>query len=335
MTWLTWRQSRVQALGAAAALVLIALGYGITGPRLASLYTTTCGTSGPCGARTALFLDAMKADSSYPLLYFAGIVIMYLTPLLIGAFWGAPLIARELESGTHRVAWNQSVTRRRWLTAKLGLGAAAAMAFAGTASLLVTWWAGPIEKAGGFPAGISQLSRFQPLIFGTRDIVPIGTAALAFTMGVTAGLLLRRVLPAMAISLAVFAAALVAMPLWVSPHLINPAQYTRAVTVNEATMDVTRNGQINDPVTTLPGAWILTDQVITTRGTVFTLIGSPVCATGTRAECGTWLASQHLFQHVTYQPASRYWAYQWYETGIWLGLALALSGLCFWRIRKA
>lgn len=136
-------------------------------------------------------------------------------------------------------------------------------------------------------------------------------------MGVTTGLLLRRVLPAMA----------------VSPHLITPAQYTRPVTVNLAAMDVTGNGQINDPVTTLPGAWILSDQVTTKAGTEFTLIGAPACATGSQQQCDTWLASQHLLQHVVYRPASRYWAYQWYETGIWLGQALALAALCFWRMK--
>jgi len=40
------------------------------------------------------------------------------TPALLGIFWGAPLIARELETGTCRLAWNQSVTRTRWLTVK-------------------------------------------------------------------------------------------------------------------------------------------------------------------------------------------------------------------------
>jgi ABC-type transport system involved in multi-copper enzyme maturation permease subunit len=333
MTWLTWRQSRLQALTAAAALIAIALAYGLTGPGLARLYTRTCGTGDGCAGHTAQFLAALRADAAYPLLYFAGIAIMYFAPLIIGAFWGAPLVARELEAGTHRLAWNQSVTRSRWLAAKLAIGAVAAMTFAGLTSLLVTWWAVPIEKAGGFPAGISQLSRFQPLIFSTRGIVPVGTAALAFALGVTAGLLLRRVLPAMAVTLAAFAVALVVMPMWVSPHLISPAQFTHPVIANLTTMQMTGSGQLNDPVTNMPGAWILTDQIITKSGTVFTLPDVPACQTGTRDQCDTWLASQRLFQHVVYQPASRYWAYQWYETGIWLALAAALSAVCFWRIR--
>jgi ABC-type transport system involved in multi-copper enzyme maturation permease subunit len=326
MTWLTWRQSRIQFVAAALALAVLALVYGLTGSGLNHLY-------GLYGAHPAVFLAQVRTGS-YPLLYFAGGAVMYLAPLIIGAFWGAPLVARELEAGTHRLAWNQSVSRTRWLFIKLAIGGGAAMLFAGLASLLLTWWAGPIDRAGGFPLGTSQLSKFQPIVFGTRGIVPVGAAALAFTIGVCAGLLLRRVIPAMAITLGLFAALLVAMPLTVSPHLITAAQYTRPVTANLTTMPITGNGQINDPVTDMPGAWILTDQIITKSGSVFVLPDVPACQTGTQAQCDAWLAAQSLRQHVVYQPASRYWTYQILETSIWLAIAAALSALCLWRIRS-
>jgi ABC-type transport system involved in multi-copper enzyme maturation permease subunit len=328
MTWLTWRQSRIQFLSAAVALVALAVVYGLTASGLNHLYARY-------GSHPAEFLDQVKTGS-YPALYFAGGAIMYLVPLIIGAFWGAPMIARELEAGTHRLAWNQSVSRTRWLVMKLAIGGAAAMAFAGLASLLLSWWAGPIDRAGGFPVGSSQLSKFQPILFGTRGIVPIGAAALAFTIGMCAGLLLRRTLPAMAVTSGVFAALLVAMPLAVSPHLISPAQYTRPVLVNLATpaMVITSNGEINDPVTDMPGAWILSDQIITKSGTVFTMSNSAVCSTGSQAQCDAWLAAQPLRQHVLYQPANRYWTFQILETLIWLALALGLAGVCMWRIRS-
>jgi hypothetical protein len=326
MTWLTWRQSRVPWVAAGIALAVLALVYGLTEAGLNHLY-------GLYGAHPAVFLAQVRTGS-YPLLYFAGGAVMYLAPLIIGAFWGAPLVARELEAGTHRLAWNQSVSRTRWLFIKLAIGGGAAMVFAGLASLLLTWWAGPIDRAGGFPLGTSQLSKFQPIVFGTRGIVPVGAAALAFTIGVCAGLLLRRVIPAMAITLGLFAALLVAMPLTVSPHLITAAQYTRPVTANLTTMPITGNGQINDPVTDMPGAWILTDQIITKSGSVFVLPDVPACQTGTQAQCDAWLGAQSLRQHVVYQPASRYWTYQILETSIWLAIAAALSALCLWRIRS-
>jgi ABC-type transport system involved in multi-copper enzyme maturation permease subunit len=327
MTWLTWRQSRIQFLTAAAALVIIALAYGLTASGLNHLYAVY-------GTHPAEFLAQVKTGK-YPLLYFAGGAIMYLAPVLIGAFWGAPMIARELEAGTSRLVWNQSVTRTRWLLVKLAIGGGAAMAFAGIASLLLSWWSAPIDKAGGFPVGTSQLSRFAPLMFGTRGIVPVGAAALAFTLGVTVGLLLRRVIPAMAVTVALLAALLFAMPAAVSPHLISPAQYTRPVVANLTTMTMTGSGQLSDPVTDMPGAWILSDQIITSSGTVFALPDVPACQTGTQAQCDSWLARQSLRQHVVYQPASRYWTFQILETLIWLAIAVALAGVTWRRIRAA
>jgi hypothetical protein len=326
MIWLTWRQFRVQAAVAVAALAALAAALGLTGPGLARLYSRT-------GSHTAEFLTAVKADAAYPLLYFAGAAVMYLAPLIIGSFWGAPMVAREIEAGTFRLTWNQSVTRVRWLAAKLGIIGLAAVAFSGLASLMVSWWTSPIDKAGGFPVGMSQLSRFEPEVFGTRDIVPIGVAVLALTLGVTSGLLIRRILPAMAITLGLLVAALVAMPLWVSPHLVTPATYTRPVTASLTTMQMTSSGRLNDPVTGMPGAWIISDEVITRSGAVFVLPDVPACQTGTQRQCDAWLARQPLRQHVVYQPASRYWLFQWLETGIWLAISALLALLSRWRIR--
>jgi hypothetical protein len=108
-------------------------------------------------------------------------------PALIGLFWGAPLIARELEAGTHRLVWNQSVTRTRWLAVKLGLVGLAAVTAAGLGSLAVDWWSDPIDKT-----AFDQFPRMEPLLFGTRGIVPVAYAAFAFALGVTIGMLVRR-----------------------------------------------------------------------------------------------------------------------------------------------
>ena len=83
------------------------------------------------------------------MLYLLGIVIILLAPAVIGLFWGAPLIARELETGTSALAWNQSVTRTRWLAVKLAVGGLAAMAVTEALSLMQAWWAAPIGRAVG------------------------------------------------------------------------------------------------------------------------------------------------------------------------------------------
>ena len=124
MTWLTWRQFRAQAFTAIAALAVFAVLLAATGPHLASLYATS-GISG-CRAHQLRapgqqLPQQLYAAGTYWVLYLLGVVIILLTPALIGLFWGAPLIARELETGTSALAWNQSITRTRWLAVKLAL----------------------------------------------------------------------------------------------------------------------------------------------------------------------------------------------------------------------
>jgi ABC-type transport system involved in multi-copper enzyme maturation permease subunit len=132
MIWLTWRQFRAQAITAAAVLGAFAIALVATGPALASRYAASgvagC-HGGACASVAFQFLLRLGNARIYPVIYAAGILLTLLAPAIIGMFWGAPLIAHELEAGTHRLAWNQSVTRNRWLTAKLALIGLAAMAF--------------------------------------------------------------------------------------------------------------------------------------------------------------------------------------------------------------
>ena len=154
-------------------------------------------------------------------------------------FWGAPLVAREFETGTFRLAWTQGVTRTRWLAAKLAIAGAAAIAVAELLSLMVTWWSSPIHKANaGYTAFTS--GSFH------SGIAPAGYAAFAFALGVTAGLLIRRTLPAMAVTLAIFAAVIIAFPFWVRPHLIPPVQTTSALSL--ASVAVTGGDRRRAPV---------------------------------------------------------------------------------------
>lgn len=345
MIWLTWRQFRWQAITSAAVLAVMAIALGITGHGLVSRYDqiglSTCQAT--CTSLASTFINELKTGP-YSALFFGGLGLMYAVPVLIGIFWGAPLIAREFEHGTHRLAWNQSVSRTRWAAVKLGLVGLAAVATAGLLSLMIGWWASPIDHALNYGIANSGhgYSQLNPLVFAARGVAPLGYAAFAFALGVTAGVLIRRTLPAMAVTLVIFAAVQILMPTFVRPHLIPPVQATAPFNANTASEVVmTQNG--NGPTTmmlkgnfSLPGAWILSNQTITRSGRVFDGPPERACTSSSAPiqDCNNWLNTLHLRQLVSYQPASRFWPLQFAETGVYLVLAAGLGALCTWQIRR-
>jgi hypothetical protein len=210
------------------------------------------------------------------------------------------------------------------------------MTVAGLLSLTVTWWSSPIAAA-------QRGTRIDPGIFTESGIAPVGYAAFAFALGATAGLLIRRTLPAMAVTLAIFVAVVwFAFPFSVRPRLIPPVQTASALNIASV---VASGGDVGGAhglfVQTQPdmaGAWILSTRIITPAGRpASSEPATRACMgdTATARTCDACLEGLHLRQTVTYQPASRYWPLQWYETGIYLALALALAGLCLWWIRPS
>jgi hypothetical protein len=281
-------------------------------------------------------------------------VLVLVTPALIGMFWGAPLVAREFEDGTFRLAWTQSVTRTSWLAVKLAVVGLAGMAAAGLLSLVVTWWSSPLDRA--------DLNQFAT--FDQRGIAPIGYTAFAFTLGVLAGALIRRTLPAMFVTLAVFVVTRVAEFTWVRPHLLRPVLLTLAL--NPGSTGYGQAGTLsvlfgsptlmpNPP--DLPNTWITSAQIVNTRGEALTTqvlnsacpgIGrgrgggggglghtrAPQAVVNSLQDCVAKIGV-HYHQAVTYQPAGHYWPLQWLELAIFLGAALVLAAACLWRIRRA
>jgi ABC-type transport system involved in multi-copper enzyme maturation permease subunit len=336
MIWLTWRQFRAQAITAAAALAAVAILLGVTGPHMTSLYAASglagC-NGGSCANLADTFLNQLQTGAVDHVVYPLGLVLILATPALLGIFWGAPLIARELETGTYRLAWSQSVTRTRWLTVKLALTGLAAMAFTEALSLMHAWWADPISKAIALGGGASVLSgnRFSWLTFASHGITPLGYAAFAFTLGTAAGTLIRRAVPAMAVTLAIFALAQLPMPMLVRPNIIPPAH----TIVSVASLDSLRP----DKLPGQPSAWLLSSETINAAGQPVTATPAgctPSLTNGSGGE-GPYLdclASHGIREAITYQPATRYWPLQWIETGIFLALALALAWFCFWRLDR-
>jgi ABC-type transport system involved in multi-copper enzyme maturation permease subunit len=341
MIWLSWRQFRVQAVVAGAALVVVAIALLGSGAHLSALFDNnglaTCRTT--CSTDAANFNNQLRGSTT-ELIFYGSTFLMYAVPGLIGIFWGAPLVARELESGTFRLAWNQSVTRSRWIAAKLGLVGLAAMATTGLLSIMTSWWASPLYQAAQ-KGGQNSLSmdKIAPPLFGATGIAPVCYAAFAFALGVAAGVLIRRTIPAMAVTLVIFGAVQVVMPVLIQPHLIPPVQLTAPFNANAA-----NEIMISSPGNTMtvmgnysrPGAWILSNKTITPSGKVFTGPAPSACLSSSAPPqaCMNSLNKLHLRQLITYQPASRYWPMQWLELAIYLVLAAGLGLVCVWQVRR-
>ena len=335
MTWLTWRQFRAQATTLYVAVAACALALAITGPRL---------------PRTGADIFDLLTDGDRRL-YTTGIVVMALVPALVGAFLGGPMVARELEAGTHRLVWSQSVTRTRWLAVKLGLTALAVAVAVGALTLAVTWWAAPLDGSTGTTRG-SLPARLTPVSFAMRGITPVAYALFALVLGVAVGIVVRRSVAAIAVTLAVFAFVQIAMPLWVRPHLIPPE--TRLVAISPAT---TAGVGFKDAVPSIevksdnPGDWVLSDRTVDAAGRVVPLpssfvdclplpprpdqAGQAVTEVKPRLDaCFAQLTAAGYRQKLVFQPVGRFWPLQWAETAVFLALSGLLTWFSFWWLRR-
>jgi hypothetical protein len=340
MIWLTWRQFRVQAAAVYTAVAAVAVLLAITGPRLVDL-----------AKLDGSIFDRLTATDQN--LFFAGVIVLAVAPAIIGAFWGAPMVARELESGTHRLVWNQSVTRTRWLATKLGVTTLAAAVAVGALTLGISWWAEPIDGARSSTHG-SLPGHMTPVTFAMRGIVPVGYAVFAVVLGVALGIVIRRSLPAMAVTLAVFAFVQIAIPLWVRPHLVPPIQ--QDIVLSMESMDGIGSSGPGTPLmlsanTGTPGDWILSNETVDATGKVAAVpawfsdclppppgAGQPdraqVGQPANLATCFTRLTDEGYRQRVVYQPEGHFWRLQWTETALYLAVSGLLTGFCFWWTRK-
>ncbi|NUR50967.1 MAG: ABC transporter permease subunit [Hamadaea sp.] len=329
MIWFTWRQVRSQTVITAAILAAFGVLLLVTASTITDLYAEVAACDGDCANVVSTFLARFRASTAFPA-YLAAVGAMYLLPVLFGLFGGAPLIARELETGTHRLVWNQSVTRTRWLAVKLTAGAGLAVVSTGLLSWAVTAWSQRVDSA-------SQ-DRMIPLLFGSRGVVPVAYALFAFMLGVTSGMLLRKTVPAMASTLALYVGAVVAMPLWVRAHLVTPAHDTIALTAeNVQGLSLSpSSGQMTVVGAESESAWTVGNNTILPDGSTFT--GPADLSTcgpdASPTKCKEWLGSLNLRQDLLYHPDSHFWPLQWAEAGLFLGLAVLLGAFCFWWVRR-
>jgi hypothetical protein len=352
VTRFAWLQARTQTLLAAALLAALAVAAAITGIQLSHLYSNLVGH-----CRTGCDLATQQFMTHDQFMDHALDILARAAPAVFGIFWGAPLLARELDTGTYRLAWTQSVSRSRWLVTKLAIGAGATVILAGVLTLTITWWYRALDRV-----GTNQYD-----VFDRRDIAPIAYALFAFAAGALIGAMIRRTVPAMASTLAVFVLARVAIEIWIRPHLLTPVRKTMSLLGAGPSAPVQLGvGSRHGGALTLfaqgeapQNSWTLSSHLVTSSGQGLSpaqisaflhqycpKVGLPPPASnpgqGVARVVGpdagrTCLAQVAKTFHlvVTYQPANRYWAFQWLETGVFLALAVAAAVGCYWWVTRA
>jgi hypothetical protein len=346
MIWFSWRQVRTSAMVLGGLLLVVLVVVVLTGPHMVHLYDTTvksCRAKGDCLTAQGDLL--LKYNKLYQFLIFCGLLL----PAIIGIFLGAPLVAREFESGTFRLAWTQGVTRSRWFVTKLVVVGVVCAAVSGLYSLLVTCWASPIETI--------NLDRFTSVVYESNYLAPIGYTIFAFAVGVTAGVVWRRTLPAMATTLVVFLTSRLLFISYLRPHLMSPVRAVVSLSKGASFgFEKTPTGlQFAAKAGNLPNAWTTKSVLIGVHGAKMSSQWLKVnCASLVNATSGNGgkggnpslgpapAAFQDCVNKITlhfrfvvyYQPANRFWTFQILETSIFIVVAFLLCALSYWWLRR-
>jgi hypothetical protein len=300
LAWVSWRQYRLSAAGLVAFLGVLALYLLIMGLKFRSAYAAAAACApavgGPhCQGAFSLF------DTHYALTGEISAAVLNAVPALAGVFAGAPILARELEAGTFRFAWTQGAGRTRWTLARLALPAMAVTVGAAAFSQLFGWFY--------YPLFATADSAFAPQYFQLTGVAFAAWTLAAFAIGALAGVLIRRVVPAMAAAMAAWAGLLLATAVYLRRHY-------------EAQLIARNTGQ------GAPGTspWVISQwwtgpngKTVTNENQIIAIINRP---------------THGYAEWTVYQPAARYWHFQLIEGGWVLALSLLLIAATIWLVRR-
>jgi len=331
MIWLTWRQHRKQFLYTLLAIAVVAAVMLPTG--LSMRHTFVNSGLAACiaklgGTQAVLTENCQQLSENfgnqYNSLTFVGILFVIL-PVFVGIFYGAPLVAREIEHGTHRFVWTQGISRTRWALGKFGIIGVAVAIIAVAYALGVSWWFEPLVTNGG--------GRMGYVSFDVQGVVPIAYTLFAVALGIFIGTLSRRVLPAMGISLAAFIAIRVGIEWGARQKYMSPEL---------AKVPIDSQAGFSQ----FAGDWVYGSGVDYADGKPMVGVNAIHCSangnvsgsfTSSAVNRGDGCGSSALngaYDWQLYQPASRFWDFQYIESGIFLALTAILVWLALNRIRR-
>ena len=319
MAWVTWRQHRPTLIAVPAVFGAVAVFLWIAGLKIHHDYAvlTACH---PFSSNACQTLNSAFNNTDWTLANTVNI-LLNLAPALVGAFAGAPVLARELETGTYRYAWTQGFGRPRWTIAKLVLLAVAIIAVTGTFSQVFAWFFRPFLAQ-------ESLTVLSATVFATHGIVFAAWALAAFAVGAFFGMLIRRIVPAMAATLGVYFGLDVLTWLFLRKH------YPVAVVSSHPSL-------FNSPSSasspwllstwwTGPGGKPANQSVVNRVFALFPHNGAPRVQ-----ETPAQVLAQHgITQWWRYIPVSRFWPMQFVEAGWLLVLSVLLTAGTVWLVRR-
>jgi hypothetical protein len=301
VTWVSWRLQRTETLIALGILALLAALLIPTGIQMANAYhqdgLAACLAINPspiCGQKLGEFQQRFQALTTLANWF-------TLIPGLIGALLAAPFIL-DLENGTYRLAWTQSITRSRWLLGKLGLSAVAAALVASALILLFSWWRAPNVHING---------RLDTGNYDTTGTVVIGYTLFALALGLALGAIWRRAAASLTVAFVGYFAVRIFVDYWLRDQLVAPLKATYKGAQQP-------NFLYNAHVLSMDG---------TVNGHQFSNAGGGFLGGHTQVEAP---GINHAIFHVVYQPESHFWPLQLTETGLFAGVAIALILSAAW-----
>jgi hypothetical protein len=310
MTWVAWRLQRTETLVALLVLALVAVLLVPTGISMADAYhhdgIGVCLSPNP-GLACANRIGAFQAQ--YQTLNFITNWFTLL-PGVLGVLLAAPFIL-DLEHGTYRLAWTQSITRRRWLFIKLGLAVVAVIVANELLSLLIGWWRTPLTHING---------RLDSGTYDTTGTVAIGYGLFALGLALAVGALWRRSAVSLTVGFVGYFAVRIIDEYWLRGKLVSPLHA------------VWHGAQAP---AYLASASILS-QTVTVNGRVVESNSSSGGVLGAHSQLAAPGSGQHAVFHVTYQPASFFWTLQARETLLFTAVGGAmLLFAAWWTYRRA
>ncbi|GAA0474844.1 transporter [Actinoplanes capillaceus] len=318
MTWLIWRQHRTEVCVLGLLVGVFGIALLVLGTQAHDLFPggpARC--AGEAGVDEACVASFRRLDEEYG--YVENLLAaFYLVPVVIGAFLGAPLLARELEDGTWQLAWTQAVPRMRWLAAKLAALAGVTVTLTALFTAVLTWFRQPFDAWEG---------RFQYDAFDLEGLVPVAYALFAFGVATAAGAILRRGLPAFGVAFGAFLAARMSVALLARPAYATPL----------TAMEPVPAGGSKDQAVAGVADWMIEHGYADATGrrlswTEYYALDAAADRAGTNLN--QFLHAQGIQQFEVYHPAGRFWTFQLIEAAVFAAVAAVLIGVVVWRVRR-